>query len=176
MKVYPIFNKDYQDKFKMYLKATNTRDYIIYLIGTTTGLRVSDIVKLKVTDISKGFINVVEQKTGKTKRCKLNQELKELLNSYIKGLKGVYLLPTRQSSHISTRQVQRIIKKVAEKLGIAENINSHSLRKTYAYNLYNVSNNNIALVMEALNHSKESITLKYLCIGQSLLDSYTDLL
>lgn len=176
MKVYPIFENKYQNKFKLYLKNTSIRNYLIYLIGTTTGLRISDIVKLKINDIQKGFINIIEQKTGKAKRCKLNDEIKSTLTKYIKTLKGSFLFPSRQSACISTRQVQRIIKTVAEKIGISENINTHSLRKTFAYNLYKLSGNNIALVMEALNHSRESITLKYICISQSLLDKYVNLL
>ena len=51
MKVYPIFEKENRSKIEMLLKATNKRNYVLWLIGTQTGYRVSDIVGLKVKDV-----------------------------------------------------------------------------------------------------------------------------
>ena len=77
---------------------------------------------------------------------------------------------------ISVRRCQQIIKEVAALVGIEENINTHTMRKTFALNLYRVTGNNIGLVMEALNHSKEIITLRYLCLIDEMLDNSIDLL
>ena len=77
---------------------------------------------------------------------------------------------------LGVRRCQQIIKEVASLVGIEENINTHTMRKTFALNLYRVTGNNIGLVMEALNHSKEVITLRYLCLIDEMLDNSIDLL
>lgn len=173
MRVYPVFENSKQQAILDYLSSKNERDCILFLVGSHTGLRVSDIVKLRVEDFKSNKLEVVEQKTKKTKIITISNKLRASINRFINnrelGTKD-YLFKTRQSSHISTRRVQQIIKAIARILDIDNNINSHSMRKTFAYNLYVKSNYNIALVMQALNHSKESITLRYLCIADKLLD------
>lgn len=173
MRVYPIFEDKMQKAILNYLSNKNERNYIIYLVGTHTGLRVSDIVKLKVDNFKSNILTVIEKKTNKVKSIAISNKLKISINEYIKNnnlTKEDYLFSSRQSKHISTRRVQQIIKIVANILNIKDNINSHSMRKTFAYNLYIKSNYNIALVMQALNHSNEAITLKYLCIRDKLLN------
>lgn len=174
-KVYPIFEKDKQNKIELLLKSTNIRNYLLWLVGTHTGLRVSDIVKLKVLDVKGAVLNIIEQKTCKHKSINISNKLKIVLKEYINNnslTDESYLFTSRQSKEkpMTIRRVQQIIKAIGKICDVPENINSHSLRKTFAYNLYTLSNNNIALVMEALNHSRENITLKYLCIKEKLLN------
>lgn len=179
MKVYPIKDTDNQKAMEQLLQRQSPRNHAIWCVGTFTGLRVSDIVSLKVSDVQGTYLSVVEQKTKKRKTVKINAKLKCVLNAYIvaMGLSGNQpLFPSRQNTKISTRQVQRIVKAAAKVLGLDRNINSHSMRKTFAYNLYVITNYNIATVMQALNHSKEAITLKYLGLLEDELDAAIDLL
>ena len=47
------------------------RDYMLLVLGINTGLRISDILKLKVSDVKDlSYIKMHEQKTGKFKRIK----------------------------------------------------------------------------------------------------------
>lgn len=181
MKVYPVFKRNTQQKIELILKASNQRNYLLWLVGTHTGLRVSDILLLKVSDLVGNTLSIREKKTSKLKTIKLSSKLKEALNNYINNnnlQESQYIFTSRQSkgSPMTRQRVHQIIKRVAELLGIPDNISTHSLRKTFAYNLYTLSNNNIALVMEALNHSKEVITLRYLCIRDNLLNDILELL
>lgn len=174
-KVYPVFNKDKQKNIETLLEKTNKRNYLLWLVGTHTGLRISDIVTLKVLDLKGAVLSIREKKTGKIKTINISNKLKKVLKDYISDNNlndNSNLFTSRQSKEkpMTIRRVQQIIKAVGKICNIEENINSHSLRKTFAYNLYTLSNNNIALVMEALNHTKESITLKYLCIKEKLLN------
>lgn len=167
-KVYPIFEKSHQNKIELFLKTTNTRNYLLWLVGTHTGLRVSDIVKLKVKDVKGAVLSIVEKKTGKIKSINISNKLKVVLKQYVYDNNLTderYLFTSRQSKElpITIRRVQQIIKSVGKLCDVPEN-------KTFAYNLYTLSGNNIALVMEVLNHSKEYITLKYLCIKEKLLN------
>ncbi len=165
MRVQPIKKREIQTKIEMYLKAKSDRNYVIWLVGTGTGLRIGDIIDLKVSDVQGNILTVKEKKTGKTKEVKLTTKLKKALTKYIDkfALKSTdYLFASRQNNKISVRQVQRIIKSLSNKLSIDVNVNTHSMRKTYAYNIYVASNQNITLVMEALNHSNMSVTRRYL--------------
>ena len=177
MKTYPVFEKENRSKIEMLLKATSQRNYVLWILGTQTGYRVSDIVGLKVKDVKGSAVSLTEKKTGKDRTVKINKKLRNVLKEYTHGMKDeAYLFPSRLGGgnrHISIRRVQQIIKKVAELCGIEENINSHSLRKTYAYLIYK-STGSLALVMEALNHSKESITIRYLCLTHLMINDATE--
>lgn len=174
MKVYPIFNKEKQTQVELYLKKHNKRNYLLFVLGCHTGLRISDILKIKVCDIKNNKLTIKEQKTGKINNVVISSKLSNIIKEFVKDNNlqdDEILFKSRQSKNfsMSIRRVQQIIKQIAKIIGISENINSHSMRKTFAYNLYRLSGNNIALVMEALNHSRESTTLKYLCIKELLL-------
>ena len=69
-----------------YLKERNERDYVLFMFGIYSGLRISDILPLQVRDVrNKDYIYLREQKTDKEKRFPINDELKSILNNYIKG-------------------------------------------------------------------------------------------
>lgn len=169
MRVYPVKSQSKQDAIEIYLNNRYIRNLLAWIVGTHTGLRVSDIVKLKVSHFSSDILTIVEQKTKKTKSIRISNKLKKMAREYIiknKLNKDDYLFTSRQSNknHMSIRRIQQIIKSLGNILDIKDNINSHTMRKTFAYNLYIKSNYNIALVMQSLNHSNQYVTLKYLCI------------
>ena len=121
----------------------------------------------------------MEQKTKKKRTIKINKKLKDVIKDFIKGMNdNDVLFQSRVGVNraLGVRRCQQIIKEVAYLVGIEENVNTHTMRKTFALNLYRVSGNNIGLVMEALNHSKEVITLRYLCLIDEMLDNSIDLL
>ena len=62
--VEPIRDVGDIEKMKSYLLASNYRDYLLFVLGINTGLRISDLLKLKVSDIRGKFhIVVTEKKT-----------------------------------------------------------------------------------------------------------------
>lgn len=62
--VEPIRDKRKIELVKVILKKNDFRDYMLFLMGINSGLRISDILKLKVSDIrGKRYIEVKEQKT-----------------------------------------------------------------------------------------------------------------
>ena len=64
--VQPIRDKKKIQTMKTVLKAKDEKYYIMFLIGINVGLRVSDILTLKVSDVrDRTHINIVEKKTGK---------------------------------------------------------------------------------------------------------------
>ncbi|WP_258880826.1 tyrosine-type recombinase/integrase [Clostridium estertheticum] len=90
MIVEPIKDKKKINDFLTFLKGKNERDWIMAKFQLNTGLRISDVVKVKVSDILtekfnfKDYFVLQEQKTNKEKKIKLNDSIKTALSSYIK--------------------------------------------------------------------------------------------
>ena len=69
-----------------YLIERNFRNYVIFVFGINTGLRISDILGLNVSDVfNKTYVEIIEKKTGKYKRFPLNNKLKVLLGQYLEN-------------------------------------------------------------------------------------------
>ena len=69
--VEPIKSKETLKKIEMFLEKRKRRDLLLFVLGTNTGLRVSDILALNIKDVKdKHFIEIIEKKTGKYNRWK----------------------------------------------------------------------------------------------------------
>ena len=138
--VEPIRTLDNIEKIKKVLKAKKDRNFLLFILGINCGLRVSDLLQLKISDIkNKTHIELVEQKTGKIRRFPLNPILTKLLNDYIKNKdENQWLFKSQKGVNqpITRIQAYRIIKKACERAGLNEHIDTHSLRKTFGYHYY----------------------------------------
>lgn len=169
--VQPIRDHEKIEEIKAYLKATNDRNYMLFMIGINTGLRISDILKLKVKDVSGQYISMREKKTGKQKRMRITPDLKRALKHYLSNkLEDEYLILSRQGKNqaLSRSSAYRILRSVAEQFGLDE-IGTHTLRKTFGYHFYQQTKNT-ALLMDIFNHSSEKVTLRYIGINQDMKD------
>ena len=132
------------------------RDVFLFLIGINSGLRMSDIVKLKKKDvISSKNPRIVEQKTGKTRILYLSS-LQELIQDY--------LFPSTKGGHVEVNTVYQMFQKVAKLLG-RDDIGTHTLRKTFGYHYYKKTKD-VATLMEIFGHSSEKITKRYIGINE----------
>lgn len=164
-----------------YLEEKNMRDYIMFLLGVNTGLRISDILKLRTRDIrdSKGniksHIELTEKKTGKDKKLKINSDIRQILKDYLKDKKDyeyVIKSPRGVNNPLSRQQAYRILSATGELFGI-EDMGCHTLRKTLGYHYYNKTKD-IAGLMNLYNHSSPVITLIYIGIDQDKKDLMID--
>ena len=63
--VEPIRNKKDVEKVERYLQKQSARDHLIFVFGTNSGLRISDIVALNVGDVrNKNYVQIIEKKKG----------------------------------------------------------------------------------------------------------------
>jgi integrase len=141
------------------------RDVFLFLIGINSGLRMSDIVKLKKKDIlSAKNPRIVEQKTGKTRILYLSS-LQDLIQDYTKDLSADdYLFPSIKSGHLEVNTVYQMFQKAAKLLG-RDDIGTHTLRKTFGYHYYKKTKD-VATLMEIFGHSSETITKRYIGISE----------
>lgn len=180
--VQPIRDKNKIDEMKTELKKKGSRDYLLFITGINTGLRISDIIKLKVSDVLnedgtvKSHICIIEKKTTKRKRFKINDKLSREFAEYCKNLKMTdYLFSSRKGNNkpITRIQAYRLLNTVALKIKLEE-IGTHTLRKTFGYWFYKKTKD-IAMLQKLFNHSSPSITLAYIGIEQDEIDeAYED--
>jgi integrase len=173
--VQPIRDKAKIEEIKSRLMHRSYRDNFLFTMGINTGLRISDLLSLKVKDVKeRTHILIKETKTGKEKRFRINNNLKEAIEDYIKNMREEdYLFPSsRTGKPIGRVQAYRILNEVAKEVGLEE-IGTHTLRKTFGYHFYQRTKD-VALLQQIFNHSAPSVTLRYIGINQDVMDKAID--
>lgn len=170
--VEPIREMDLVLDVADYLKSKNERDYVLFMFGIYTGLRISDILKLRVRDVrEKDYVYIRENKTGKEKRFPINAELKPIIVNYIQGKKDFEYLfksPNFPNKAISRQQAYNILSEAGKAFGLSS-IGTHTLRKTFGYHMYQQTHDAVT-IKDILNHSHLSETLRYIGINQDNKD------
>lgn len=169
------------------LNAINTRtkrgkeDYLIICLICYLGLRISDVVNLKLSNInfSDNIISIIQYKTNNALILPLINEVKYPLLDYLKNVRPkdsnidyIFItdtLPYRQKIEIKT--YKHIVKKYFEKAGV--NINGrkhgfHCLRHSFSKSLLN-QNVSLYSISNILGHKNIETTMSYLDIDISKL-------
>ena len=153
-------------------------------LGTAygAGLRVSEVVALKVGDIdSERMLLRVEQGKGrKDRHAMLSPQLLELLRDWwVEGRRrGVllprgWLFPSRNPIEpLSTRQLNRAIHAAAEAAGIKKRVSMHTLRHSFATHLLE-QNTDIRVIQVLLGHAKLETTALYTRVATTMIRSVT---
>ncbi|MGH1146253.1 tyrosine-type recombinase/integrase [Bacillus pseudomycoides] len=177
--VQPIRSKEQIEDMKWTLKRhCSERDYILFLIGIHTGLRVSDLLQFETQTIVKlkrkkrREFKIKERKTKKERRINLTSIFDEVY-SYTQTLENTWLFPSRKGDkHISKIQAYRQLQKAGDFAGV-ESIGTHTMRKTFGYWFYKQTKD-VAMLQDILNHSTPQITLKYIGINKEEKDNVLD--
>ncbi len=126
-------------------------------VSLETGLRVGDVVTLKVTSVKADGIHYRAQKTKKQGVAKISAELRRHLPRVGKWL---FPSPYKSGEHITRQCVWARIKAAAKRAGIdTKGISPHSMRKVFAVELYRA--HGFAAVKEALQHTHAATTEIY---------------
>lgn len=178
MTVEPIRSKTKLKQIYQYLYVKDPKYGLLFKFGINTGLRISDILPLKVSDIYNmngefyEYLVIKERKTGKEKKIKINDMLRKSIGTFIRDQKlsdEDNLFFSSKGGHVGRVQAYRVLKEAAGIFGV-ENFGTHSLRKTWGYWTYKLSKYNIALIMDTFNHSSANITLRYIGVNQDQKD------
>lgn len=153
------------------LQQKSQRNYIMFCIGIYSGLRVSDILMLKVRDVkNKDVIRLIEQKTGNHRVYPIPSPLKRALRQYCEGMGAEeYLIANgRTGKPIGRIQAWRILRKACEPFGLRY-IGTHTMRKTFGYHFYQ-QYGDVVMLMTIFGHTSESYTLRYIGINRKMID------
>ncbi|CAG7841171.1 Tyrosine recombinase XerC [Clostridium haemolyticum] len=166
--VEPIRDLSVLENMCDYLKKSNERNYILFCMGIYTGLRISDILKLRIRDVKdKKVITLREKKTTKQKIIEINPILKRELKSYVMDKDPLdFLIKSRESYNqpLSRYMAYKILKQLGEQFKVP-NLGTHTMRKTFGYHYYRQTKDVVTL-QKIFNHSSPSITLHYIGIEQ----------
>lgn len=171
--------KQFKALAEYFLHKGQLRNYAMIIMGAYTVLRISDLLRLKWSDIyderQEAFlphITITEQKTGKTKTIALNKNILNALRLLFPHRRGAFIFSSnrKEDKAISRVQAWRIIHAAVEAVGIMGKIACHSLRKTWGYHACRDGTVPIPVIMRIYNHSSFAVTLKYLCVEQDDLD------
>ncbi len=175
--VEPIRDKKKIEAMKKILYAQNIRDYVLFVLGINSGIRISDLVKLKDIDVKtdsgklKERIIIRETKTGKTKNYPINSSAQKALTEFLGSEvpKDKWLFKSKKGNFpISRVQAYRILNDAANLIGVPK-IGTHSLRKTFGYHAYKAGYS-LTLLQKLFNHASEKETLIYIGITQDNID------
>lgn len=176
--VEPIRDKTDIKKIIEWFYRNKKRKYaVLFTLGIYSGLRISDLLKLKVKDVfCKNTITMREQKTGKYKLFPLKNELQTLLNDFCAGC-GLdeWLFTGKRKRKLDRSQVYRFLNQACAELGISVNVGTHTMRKTFGYHHYKQFHD-IGLLQTIFNHYSPNVTRRYIGITQDEInESYLNL-
>jgi integrase/recombinase XerD len=162
--------------------ATNLKHRAVLSLAYATGLRSSEVVSLKLTDIDRDRMLIrVEQGKGKKDRYViLSPILLEILREWwrLARKKGwmsaaqPWLFPGYRGQHTSARQMHRIVRLAAGRAGITKRVGVHTLRHSFATHLLE-QKTDIRVIQVLLGHKKLDTTALYTRVAISTIGQVT---
>ena len=159
------------------LREENLKYHALFNVGIYTGLRISDMLRLKVRDVRGEEIKIRQKKNKKWVMLPIHPDLRRAIADYIADKDDDdWLFSSRQRKQklkvkreLDRSTVYKMLNKVCRKYGL-RSIGCHTTRKTFGYHLYMASEKNIGLLMEIFGHSDPSITLRYIGVTQDTIN------
>ena len=149
----------------------NKRVATILVIEANLGLRISDVLRLRLYEIvrdgNRYRLDIIEQKTQKKRTFTVPIEIYSYIQEY--ALEN-NINPKARLFPLSERTVQHQLKEVCDYLGY-RGIGTHSFRKYFATDVYVNNNYNIELVRTLLQHSSVVTTQRYIGIQSEQVES-----
>jgi integrase len=176
--VHAVKNKDTISLISHLLEMRHSKQMsLVWQLGINLGLRISDLLSIKFTDINNDRLTLVEAKTGKHASILLNTKALSLIeqihtqyphHEYIFQSYRSRLTRNKPPRPLSRRAVGMAFESIGQEISLA--LGTHSMRKTRGYHLYQETKD-IGRVMRMLRHSSEFHTLKYIGITQEDIDT-----
>lgn len=168
------------------------RNYMLIVLGTTLGLRVGDLMSIRVRDVVdkdgavRPYLELIEEKTGKRSKNVITPKAAAAIEDYLANTEyrlddPLFCSRKRQGGEkraLDKTQVWKILNEAARALGLEENVGTHSMRKTYGYSANAAmldAGMSAAQAMEVLQekyrHSSQTVTMRYLGLAQKNIDA-----
>lgn len=154
----------------------NQKHYTIVATLYSTGLRIGELVALKITDIDSAnmLLHVRQGKGAKDREVQLSNQLLLLLRNYYRSClvkPTTWLFPSSQNGkHIDPSGIQRMIPAFAKKAGIKKKVSAHTLRHCFATHLLE-DHTDLRTIQALLGHSNIHTTSMYLHVATHHLQS-----
>jgi len=182
LEVEPI--RDFNDVKRVYnwlRENKNQREAECFLIGCNLALRASDLLSLRIDQVSHTHVDIIEKKTKKKKRFPINKQVRQAIDRLMEYYESKNFEPTYlfQSTSNRTKSLCQPIciqwlgaalKEAAKALDLGYNVNTHSMRKTFGYHAYENNGADIYYLQELFNHATSKVTLRYIGVTKSAIE------
>jgi len=168
---------------RLLLMAPNLKTRVLLSLAYGTGLRVGEVVKLKVRHIDsvQRIIRVEQGKGLKDRHVMLSPETLALLRDWWAersarwdndiSADDRWLFPGRRKGlHLSTRQVSRLFHEAADVAGIRKAVTLHTLRHSFATHLFD-RGVDIRTIQALLGHDKLETTARYTRVATGMISN-----
>lgn len=156
------------------LLKNRPRDLLLFQLGINSGLRVADLLNLRVfqvKDLPEGApVRITETKTKKKNVFVLNAAVHRALHAHLSKAKSKeddFLFRTKYGTKMTSIYAGRLIQGWCKTIGADGVFGCHTLRKTWAYHQRVRFRVDWALLGTRLNHSSPAVTKRYLGIEEA---------
>lgn len=161
-----IKDKEDIEKIKRSLLMGNYRNYLMFIIGINTGLRITQILSLKFSDLIDSENNILNKIEFNGVEYRINDYIKNALIIYIDKCrvenKNTFIFKSKKGDNpIERTQAYRILKNCCKEAGVNLNFGTHTLRKTFGYHFYK-EYKDLKYLQKLFNHSSISVTMEYI--------------
>ncbi len=171
-----------------FLNKNDIRDWAMWTMGVSLGLRVSDLLSLKFKNLlneDKTFrkrITIIEHKTHKANQCLITESVKFALEKFMNSINyqfqfDDYIFKSGKTKSKMTEEYGwMILSNAGKALNLPIVIGSHTMRKSFAniaacVDKSSIDMNAITKVQGLLNHSDQKVTMKYLGTFMKMYDN-----
>lgn len=169
-------DNEYDPKKSNPQNITRLRNKLILTLLYSTGLRVSELTKLKITTIDEKERTIrVRGKGDKDRIVIFDEDTLDLIHEYLdkRGVENEYLFVSQKNSTLSSRYIQLMIKEYAKEANITRKVTPHILRHSFATHLLK-NGVDIRAIQQLLGHSNLSTTQIYTSVDMHTLKNVYD--
>lgn len=149
----------------------NPKHYLMVALAYGAGLRVSEVVKLKLKDLDlrEGILSIRQSKGNRDRITMVPETLRPRLHHYIRGRSPEsYLFESERGGRLTPRTAQKVFANALRKSGNTKNPTFHSLRHSFATHLLE-NGVNLRHIQALLGHQNIKTTQLYTQVAQSQL-------
>ena len=152
------------------LLANSPRDYLLFTMGINNGLRIGDLLRLKVRDVQGvkpgDTVRVREQKTEKDNVLVINRATHKALQNYLRQKNPApeehLFLSQKKNGPLTVSYANRLIKSWCKAINLRGNYGTHTLRKTFGYIQRKHFGVGYDILCKRFNHTSPAVTMRYL--------------
>jgi site-specific recombinase XerD len=155
----------------IYTKITNLKHKCIFAVLYSTGIRIDELINLKILDIdnNRNLIRIEQGKGNKDRNVPLDVDVFELLNDYYRQYNpSIYVFNGQFSNQYSSSSVQQFLNKYTNLSGIKKHVHPHTLRHSCFTHMYE---NGIGLptIQKIAGHKSIKTTMIYTHISNKFI-------
>jgi site-specific recombinase XerD len=162
------------DVAKILAKARNLKHRALLLLLYSSGLRVSELVRLRPDDLdaARGLLRVRNGKGGKDRYTLLARKAVEAVQLYARAeCPERWLFPgARPDRHLTPRTVQKVVARAVRAAGLSHEVTPHTLRHCFATHLLE-GGTNLRIIQALLGHESSRTTEIYTHVARSTLET-----